>query len=133
VWFQKVLSTARQRRDTRPSQRASCIAFKCSMPLPMTAVPTISSPHVQSMQHASRRTTLGLIRKMEHQTVGTAPAASSGTTGSAVPFEAAWLAKLIPDVNEHTSAARLIRRLLHPDPFRRPTVQQALDDDFLQP
>ncbi len=61
--------------------------------------------------------------------------ADAHAAGSAVPFEAEseWLAKLIPDVNEHTSAARLIRRLLHPDPFRRPTVQQALDDDFLQP
>ena len=53
--------------------------------------------------------------------------------GSAVLFEAEWLGRLIPDVNEHTSAARPIWRLLHPDPARRPTVQQALDADFLQP
>ena len=59
--------------------------------------------------------------------------ADARAAGSAVPFEAEQLAKLIPDVNEHTSAARLVRRLLHPDPFYRPTVQQALDDDFLQP
>lgn len=59
--------------------------------------------------------------------------ADAHAAGSAVLFEAERLAKLIPDVNEHTSASRLIRRLLHPDPFRRLTVQQALDDDFLQP
>ena len=59
--------------------------------------------------------------------------AGAHAAGSAVPFEAEWLARLIPDVNDHTSAARLIRRLLHPDPARRPTVRQALDDDFLQP
>ncbi len=59
--------------------------------------------------------------------------ADAHAAGSVVPIEAEWLARLIPDVNEHTSAARLIRRLLHPDPFRRPTVQQAFDDDFLQP
>ena len=56
--------------------------------------------------------------------------AGAHAAGSAVPFEAERLARLIPDVNEHTSAARLIRRLLHPDPACRPTVQQALDDDF---
>ncbi len=59
--------------------------------------------------------------------------ADAHAAGSAVPIAPKFLADLIPDVNEHTSAARLIRRLLHPDPARRPTVQQALDDDFLQP
>lgn len=59
--------------------------------------------------------------------------ADAHATSGDVPIEAEWLARLIPDVNEHTSAARLIRRLLHPDPYCRPTAQQALEDDFLQP
>ena len=59
--------------------------------------------------------------------------ADAHAAGSAVPIAPELLAEPVPDVNEHTSAARLIRRLLHPDPTRRPTVQQALDDDFFQP
>ena len=59
--------------------------------------------------------------------------ADAHAVGSAVPIEAECLTMLIPDVTEHTSAARLIRRLLHPNPFRRPTVQQAVDDEILQP
>ena len=34
--------------------------------------------------------------------------ADAHAAGSAVPFEAEWLAKLTPSVNEHTSAARLV-------------------------
>ena len=47
----------------------------------MTAVLTASSAYVQSTQHTSRRATVGLIKKMEHRTIGTAPAASFGITG----------------------------------------------------
>ena len=59
--------------------------------------------------------------------------ADAHAAGSAVPIAPKFLAGLIPDVNEHTSASRLIQRLLHPDPAHRPSVQQALNDDFLQP
>lgn len=59
--------------------------------------------------------------------------ADAHATSGDVPVEAEWLARHIPDVNEHTSAARLIRCLLHPDPYCRSTAQQALEDDFLQP
>ena len=66
---------------------------------------------------------------ISHAVVVTQVAAHAA--GSAVPHQAGWLAELIPDVTEYTCAARLLRRLLHPDPLRRPTVQQVLDDDFL--
>jgi len=52
--------------------------------------------------------------------------------GSPTPTGVDELAELIPDVKQHISAARLIRRLLHPIPSQRPTAQQALNDDFLQ-
>ncbi len=51
--------------------------------------------------------------------------------GSPVPAGEEAMAKLISDVDQHRLAARLMRRLLHPDPKYRPTVQQALQDDFL--
>ncbi len=58
--------------------------------------------------------------------------AAQHDAGSPTPTEVDELADMIPDVKQHTSAARLIRRLLHPIPSQRPTAQQALDDDFLQ-
>ncbi|KAL0022949.1 hypothetical protein WJX77_010811 [Trebouxia sp. C0004] len=45
--------------------------------------------------------------------------ANAHAAGSAVPVEAERLAELIPDINEHTPAVRLSRRLLHPDPTCR--------------
>ena len=57
--------------------------------------------------------------------------ARSHDAGSSAPEFTFRLAQLIPDVHQHTCAARLVRGLLHPDPSQRPSVQQALDDDFL--
>ena len=54
----------------------------------------------------------------------------SGAWGAAfLPVLPDALAALIPHTESFNSAARLIRRLLRPDPTRRPTVQQVLDDD----
>jgi serine/threonine protein kinase len=58
--------------------------------------------------------------------------AAQHDAGSPTPKGVDELAEMIPDVKQHTSAARLIRRLLHPVPSQRPTAQQALDHDFLQ-
>jgi len=58
--------------------------------------------------------------------------AAQRDAGSPTPNGVDELAEMIPDVKQHTSAARLIRRLLHPLPSQRPTAQQALDHDFLQ-
>ncbi len=58
--------------------------------------------------------------------------AAQHDAGRPTPTGVDELAEMIPDVKQHTSAARLIRRLLHPLPSQRPTAQQALDDDFLQ-
>ena len=51
--------------------------------------------------------------------------------GHAIPSGAAVLARLVPDKQQHRIVARLLRSLLHPDPACRPTVDEALDDDFL--
>lgn len=41
------------------------------------------------------------------------------------------LAYLIPDKQQHKVVARLLRGLLYPNPACRPTVDEALNDDFL--
>ena len=58
--------------------------------------------------------------------------AAEHDAGSPTPKGVAELAEMIPGIKQHTSAARLLRRLLHPIPSQRPTAQQALDHDFLQ-
>lgn len=41
------------------------------------------------------------------------------------------LAAVVQDTQQYKVVARLLRRLLHPNPAHRCTVDQALDDDFL--